>query len=153
MRTTVLTRGIAVLLLLPIFMTALAVLVKGYAAPGDGFSAGVIAGIGVLLQYVAFGYRRAERMLPVRVAPPLAVTGLVLSLLVAFVPVLLGRPVMTHFPPPGATVIHLGTLEIITAVLFDVGVFLLVLGFTVGVIGAIAHTIEEQAPEGEGEEQ
>lgn len=140
---TILTRSIAALLLLPIFMTALAVLVKGYVGPGDGFSAGVIAATGVLLQYVAFGYRVAERILPVRVAPWLAAVGMLIALLVTFAPLLLGEPIMTHFPLPGADVVHLGTLELLTAVLFDVGVFLLVLGFSVGAIGAIAHTIEE----------
>jgi multisubunit Na+/H+ antiporter MnhB subunit len=149
---TPLTRGIALFLLPPILMTALAFLVKGYSGPGDGFSAGAIAAIGVLLQYVALGYRGAERMLPVRLAPVMAVLGLGLALVVAFAPTLLGEPIMTHFPPPGGPVVRLGSLELITAVLFDVGVFLLVMGFSVGVIGAIAHTIEEQEPDEEADQ-
>ena len=40
--------------------------------------------------------------------------------------------------------IYLGTLELITAVLFDVGVYLLVFGFVVGTIGAFASTISEE---------
>jgi hypothetical protein len=47
---------------------------------------------------------------------------------------------MTHAPAPGEKVIHLGTLEILTAVAFDVGVFLLVFGFAVGAVGMIART-------------
>jgi multisubunit Na+/H+ antiporter MnhB subunit len=82
-----------------------------------------------------------------RIAPWLAMAGLLLSLLVAFVPILLGKPIMTHFPPPGGGVIQLGTVELLTAVLFDVGVFLLVLGFSAGTIVAIAHTIEEREGE------
>ena len=40
--TSVLTRFVARLLLLPTIIAAFAVLVKGYVQPGDGFAAGVI---------------------------------------------------------------------------------------------------------------
>ncbi len=139
MVTTVLTQTVSRLLLASAWVIAGAVLVKGYADTGDGFSAGVIAAIGVLLQYVAFGYTEAHRLLPVRYAPAGVVAGLLLSLVVAFVPVLRGRPVLTHAPPPGVEVIHLGTLELLTAVAFDVGVFMLVCGFIVGTIDIIAR--------------
>jgi multisubunit Na+/H+ antiporter MnhB subunit len=142
--TTILTRTIARLLLLPIFMTSIAVLVKGYIGPGDGFSAGVIAAIGVLIQYVAFGYREAEAALPVRYSRVLALLGLFIALLVVFVPTLLGQPMLTHYPRPGEEVIKLGSLELLTAVVFDVGVYFLVVGFTVGAIGSVAHTLEER---------
>lgn len=132
--SSALTRTVARVLLVPIFLFALAVLVKGYADVGDGFAAGVIAALGVLLQYVAFGRAEVERALPVRRAPQVAIGGLVLSLLVAFVPVLVGNAPLQHWPPPGASVIHFGALEIISAVLFDVGVFGLVLGVAVGTI-------------------
>ena len=59
-------------------------------------------------------------------------------------PLFVGDPLLTHYPPPGADVIYLGTLELITAVAFDVGVFLLVFGFVVGTIGALASTISEE---------
>lgn len=143
MATTVLTRVVARLLLAPTFVVATAVLVKGYADTGDGFNAGVIAAIGVLLQYVAFGYREADRLLPVRHAAAAGLLGgLLLSFAVAFVPVLRGAPIFTHAPRPGEAVIHLGTLEILTAVAFDVGVFLLVFGFVVGAIDIIARAAD-----------
>lgn len=137
--TTILTQTVARLLFLPAMMVALATLIKGYADTGDGFTAGVIAALAVLIQVVAFGVREMEQRLPLRAGPAVAFTGLVLALVVAFAPVVVGRPIMTHAPAPGATVIHLGTLEIISAVAFDVGVFLLVLGFAVSTIGLIAH--------------
>lgn len=144
--TTVMTQTVARLLFLPALMVALATLVKGYADTGDGFTAGVIAALAVLLQVVAFGVEEVERRLPLRAAPAVALVGVALALVVAFVPVLLGRPVMTHAPAPGAAVIHLGTLELITAVAFDVGVFLLVLGFAVSTIGLIAHVRPRERP-------
>lgn len=136
---TILTRAMARVLLLPIFVVAVATMVKGYASAGDGFSAGVIAALGVLLQYVAIGAEETERSPIVHFATAGALVGLALSLAVAFVPVLGGADVLTHWPGPGEHVVHLGTLELITAVLFDVGVFLIVFGFGVGVIGTIAR--------------
>ncbi len=128
------TRMVSRLLLAPALMVALATLLKGYVDAGDGFAAGVIAALAIGLQYVAFGSEEIERTLPVRFAPAAAALGLLLALAVTFIPVLFGKPLLTHYPPPGAEVIHFGTLEILTAVLFDIGVFLLVLGFAVETI-------------------
>lgn len=144
--TTLLTQAMARLLLLPTFMIALAVMIKGYAETGDGFAAGVIAALGVLLQYVALGAETIERTAVVKHAATGAVVGLLIALLVAFLPLLRGEPVLTHWPPPDASVVHLGSLELITAVLFDVGVFLIVFGFSVGVIGTIAHATQWSRP-------
>lgn len=142
--TTVLTRMVARLLLVPILMVAAAILVKGYVDVGDGFAAGVIAALGVLLQYLAFGRAAVERVLPVRHAPKLAIGGLLVALAIAFVPTLGGRAPLEHAPAPGAEVIHLGSLELLTAVAFDVGVFALVLGMVVATIHLIASTVDER---------
>ncbi len=88
--TSVLTQTVARVLLLPAFVAAFAILVKGYAQPGDGFSAGVVASLGVLLQYLVLGRREAERLVTLRNAPIIAGAGLLLSLSVAAVPVLFG---------------------------------------------------------------
>ena len=142
--TTVLTRMVARLLLVPVLMVAAAFLVKGYVDVGDGFAAGVIAALGVLLQYLAFGRAAVERVLPVRHAPKLAIGGLLVALAVAFIPVLGGQAPLQHAPAPGAEVIHLGTVELLTAVAFDAGVFALVLGMVVATIHLIASTVEER---------
>lgn len=143
--TSVLTQSVARLLLAPILVVAVAILVKGYADVGDGFSAGVIAALGILLQYMAFGREEAERQLPVRLLPACTFAGLLAALAVAFWPVLRGDALLEHLPPPGASVIELGTIELITAVLFDAAVFLLVLGALVGIVHAIARSGEEGA--------
>jgi multisubunit Na+/H+ antiporter MnhB subunit len=142
---TVFTRAICRLLLPSSIMAALAVLVKGYADTGDGFSAGLIASLGVLVQYVAFGPELPSQMAIVRHANSLSRIGLFIALTVAFGPVLFGKPVLTHWPGPGDDVIHIGAIEVITPVAFDIGIFLLVIGFVVGVINLIAHTIERGA--------
>ena len=136
--TSLMTQVVVRLLLAPSVVIAVAVLVKGYSSVGDGFSAGVIAAVGVLAVYLALGYEQADRLLPVRLAPVGAIAGLLIALVVTFSSIMRGEPLLTHSPPPGADVIHLGTLELITAVAFDVGVFLLVFGAVVGIVRTIA---------------
>jgi multisubunit Na+/H+ antiporter MnhB subunit len=121
-----------------------AILVKGYAQPGDGFSAGVVAALGVLLQYLAFGRREIEKLPVARLAGKGAFFGLLVALLVAAAPMLLGEPVLSHYPRPGSEAVYLGTLELITAILFDAGIFLLVFGFAVGTIRIFARTIADE---------
>lgn len=141
--TSPMTRTVARLLLLPTLVTALAILVKGYTQPGDGFSAGVVAALGVLLQLMVFGREEAEKIPGVRQAGALAFIGLLAALVLAVVPLLLGESVLTHYPPPGAGVVHFGTLEFITAVLFDCAIAMLVFGFAVGTVGAISRAKED----------
>jgi multicomponent Na+:H+ antiporter subunit B len=57
-------------LLAPAVMLACAILIKGYADVGDGFSAGVIVGVAIALRYIALGRERAERTLPVLARAP-----------------------------------------------------------------------------------
>jgi multicomponent Na+:H+ antiporter subunit B len=145
--TTVMTKMVARLLLLPSFVIALAMLVHGYVNVGDGFSAGVVASSGVALQYIVFGWRESEKRFPAwRFAPLLAFVGLVLVLLVVFVPVTLGEPLLTHYPRASIHVVHLGSIEFLTAVLFDIGVFLLVFGFIVTTISMFARAAERSHP-------
>lgn len=141
--TSVMTRVIARLLLAPTLIAAVAILVKGYVQPGDGFSAGVVAALGILMQYLAFGREEVERRLPVRGIGVLSYAGLLIALAVAVVPLFLGDPLFTHYPAPGAKVIHVGTIEIITAVAFDLGIFLLVLGYGTGIISLISRVMDD----------
>jgi multisubunit Na+/H+ antiporter MnhB subunit len=145
--TTVMTKMVARLLLLPSFVIALAMLLHGYVNVGDGFSAGVVASSGVALQYIVFGWRESEARFPAwRFAPLLALVGLATVLLVVFVPVVFGEPLLTHYPRPHIHVVHLGSIEFLTAVLFDIGVFLLVFGFIVTTISMFARAAERSHP-------
>jgi multisubunit Na+/H+ antiporter MnhB subunit len=140
--TTVLTQAVARALLAPTLVVAAAILVKGYADVGDGFAAGIVAALGILVQYLAFGEAEVRRSLPVARAPLVAMSGIALAVAVFAVPVVLGDAPLEHRPAPGVEPVHVGSLELITAVLFDVGVFLLVLGAAVTLIDALVHREE-----------
>ena len=130
-------------LLGPAIMVAAAIIVKGYADVGDGFSAGVIVALAITLRYLAFGTRRAELSLPIlRHAPVVTVAGLLIALAVGFAPVAVGDPPFTHRPGPGEDVVKVGTLELISAVAFDIGVFLLVCGALVTLVHQLARLVE-----------
>ncbi len=146
------TQEVARLLYLPTFVVAAAILVKGFVQTGDGFSAGVVGALGVLLRYLAFGHEEAKRLPAVRHATAIAFAGLLVALGVAGAPLLLGDAVLTHYPPPGTEPIHLGTLELMSAVLFDLGVFLLVFGFAVGVVSYFARAGEATGDPSPGDE-
>ncbi|MBA2441723.1 MAG: oxidoreductase [Rubrobacter sp.] len=138
------TRAVARLLYLPTLIVAVAILVKGYTQTGDGFSAGVVAALGLMLRRLALGRGKTGGLPSARGAATIAFAGLLLALSVAAAPLFLGDAVLTHYPSPGSEPIYLGTLELITAVLFDVGIFFLVLGFSIGVVSVFAHTIADE---------
>jgi multisubunit Na+/H+ antiporter MnhB subunit len=142
--TTVLTRAVARMLLAPVLLVAAGILIKGYTETGDGFTAGLVAALGILLQYVVFGGAAVAEALPVRHAPRLAIGGLLVVLALTFVPVAFGEPLLTHWPGPDRDVVHIGTLELMTPVLFDIGVFALVAGVVVTFIDLLARPEPEE---------
>ena len=134
---------IAPRLLGPALMVAVAIIVKGYSDVGDGFSAGVIVALAIVLRYVALGSERAERSLPaLRFAPQAATAGLLLVLAVGFFGVAMGDPPLTHLPRPGDDVATIGTLELATAIAFDLGLFVLVAASLAVLIHQLSRLVE-----------
>ncbi|MGE3510403.1 MAG: MnhB domain-containing protein [Vicinamibacterales bacterium] len=127
-------------LLLPIFMIAAALFVGAYGRPGDGFSAGVVAALGVLVQYLVFGHRdtaRNLRLLPI--GPTAAIGGLAIMVGVALLRVAWGEPLLSHAPMPGTPVAEFGHLKLHTATLFDAGIGCLVFGVLVSTFEMVAE--------------
>lgn len=144
---TPLTETVARLLLAPALMVAFAILVKGYVDVGDGFSAAVVVVLAVALQYLVLGAQRAEAEIPLlRHAPRIAVAGLLIALAAGFFPLLFGDPLFSHEPGVGERPVRVGRLELMTPVLFDVGVFLLVAG---ALIALVHHLAQPPEPEEE----
>lgn len=127
------------ILLVPGFILAIAIMLKGYTDIGDGFSAGVIAALVIITYGLAFGSEALEGIAAARLAPMLGFIGLALAYAIVFVPALFGYPLLTHFPAMNDSVIHFGALEFMTPVLFDIGVFLVVYGFCVGSMMAVSR--------------
>jgi multicomponent Na+:H+ antiporter subunit B len=58
-----------------------------------------------------------------------------------------GAPPFTHLPAPGEPPVKIGTLELVTAVAFDLGLFLLVTGVLVTLVHQLADLVEEEPHE------
>ncbi|HWK64713.1 MAG TPA: monovalent cation/H+ antiporter subunit A [Rhizobiaceae bacterium] len=122
----------------PVIITLAAfLLLRGHDQPGGGFAAGVAMSIGFLLQYLAGGARWVEgrlRILPVRWIG----YGLTLSAMTGVGAWLFGLPFLTsYFRYLELPLI--GKVPMASALLFDLGVFFLVVGATVLMLVAIAH--------------
>jgi multicomponent K+:H+ antiporter subunit A len=110
---------------------------RGHDLPGGGFSAGVTLSIAFLLQYLAHDVRWVEdrlTILPIRwMGVGLLIAGT--TGLGAFV---FGYPFLTAHAQY-VTLPVIGDVPAATALLFDAGVFALVVGATVLMLVAIAH--------------
>jgi NADH:ubiquinone oxidoreductase subunit 5 (subunit L)/multisubunit Na+/H+ antiporter MnhA subunit len=138
--STPLTRTIAQLVLPFAIIVALSQLFYGGEAPGDGFTAGVISGLGVTLWYVVFGYRESQRRLGWLKPRYLIGAGLILVIVNAASPMLSGLAFAAHV---NFDQIHLpADLHLSTTFLYETGIFLTVLGCTSTVMEAITYPKE-----------
>ncbi|MGV3549302.1 monovalent cation/H+ antiporter subunit A [Rhizobium sp.] len=122
----------------PVIITlAVYILMRGHDLPGGGFAAGLTLSIGFLLQYLAGGTRWAEdriRILPLRWIG----MGLLTAAATGAGAWLMGYPFLTsHFRYIELPLI--GKMPAATALIFDLGVFMLVVGSTVLILVALAH--------------
>lgn len=111
--------------------------IRGHDLPGGGFSAGITLAIAFLLQYLAGGTRWAEdriRILPLRWMG----FGLLLAASTGMGSWFFGHPFLTSYFQY-TDLPYIGKMPTATALLFDLGVFALVVGATVLILIALAH--------------
>ena len=120
-----------------IIVTATFLLLRGHDLPGGGFVAGITMAVAFILQYMARGTAWVEsclRVLPVRWMG----AGLLLAGGTGIGAWLFGRPFLTsHFSYADLPLI--GQVPLASAMIFDLGVFALVVGSTVLMLIALAH--------------
>jgi multicomponent Na+:H+ antiporter subunit B len=124
---------IHIILLFSIFM-----LFKGHNEPGGGFIAGLMASVSIVLVYIVFDARTVRRFMPVSY-PTMIALGLVFAAGTGIGGVILGYPFLTqtfdyfHIP-------FVGEIELATALSFDIGVFLVVVGATLLIISTLGES-------------
>ncbi len=109
-----------------ILVVAVYLLFAGHNQPGGGFVGGLTAAAAVSLRYVAGGLAAVRKSVPVAPWTVLGV-GLATSVTTAIVPLVLGGSVLEHALWE-VDVPVLGTIKTTSALPFDIGVFLVVLG-------------------------
>jgi multicomponent K+:H+ antiporter subunit A len=120
-----------------IMVFAIYLLIRGHDLPGGGFAAGVTMSIALILQYMASGTRSIETRLRVRPFSWMG-AGLLAAVVTGAGATLFGSPFLTTWFRY-ADVPLIGQVPMASALLFDLGVFLLVVGATALVLIAIAH--------------
>ncbi|WGK62630.1 monovalent cation/H+ antiporter subunit A [Halopseudomonas sp. SMJS2] len=116
-------------LILPLaLMVSVYIFLRGHNLPGGGFIAGLITAVALILQYIASGHAWSQARWGVDFHH-LAGAGVIIAGLTGVGSWLFGYPFLTsafdHFAIP-----LVGEIELATALLFDLGVYLTVVGAT-----------------------
>ncbi|MCX7672364.1 MAG: monovalent cation/H+ antiporter subunit A [Thiobacillaceae bacterium] len=116
-------------LLLPLaLMTSVFIFLRGHNLPGGGFIAGLITAVALIMQYLANGAAWTQERLPPNFHPVIG-WGLAIALATGLAAWAFGRPFLTsafgHLHLPAV-----GEIELASAMAFDLGVYLVVVGVT-----------------------
>lgn len=145
-----------------LLLVSLYLLLAGHNNPGGGFAGGLVAGLALMIRYLAAGRYELDEAAPFD-AGRLLGAGLVLSIGTAVVPVFFGGKVFQSYhyyldiPGPdtwslfGYQLPLFGELHLVSSTIFDVGVYLVVIGTILDFArslgsGIDVHTLQDKAP-------
>jgi multicomponent Na+:H+ antiporter subunit B len=135
--SSLILRASARLVMTLLLLFALFLLLRGHNEPGGGFVGGLVAAAAFVLYIIAEGPAASRRALHVDPRSLIGV-GLLVAAGSGVLPLLIGEPFLTAqwgtLRLPGLSPITLGT-----PLLFDTGVFVVVLGVTQTIILALAE--------------
>jgi multicomponent Na+:H+ antiporter subunit A len=112
----------------------------GHNTPGGGFAGGLTAGLALVLRYLAGGRYELGETLPLDAGKILGV-GLGLSAGTAVASLLMGAPVLSSALIQ-LDVPVLGTVKFVTALFFDLGVYLIVVGLVLDVLRSLGARVD-----------
>ncbi|WP_240738507.1 Na(+)/H(+) antiporter subunit B [Deinococcus fonticola] len=115
-----------------IMLFALLLLWRGHNAPGGGFIAGLMTACALILHRMSTGTDALRRVNPITLIP----IGVALSFATGLVPYLLGKPYLKTDYGYLTTPLT-GEFEWATAMIFDIGVYLVVIGAGLGIAYAL----------------
>ncbi|NDJ53775.1 MAG: DUF4040 domain-containing protein, partial [Chloroflexi bacterium] len=133
-----LTRVSAALVLPFALLISASHILYGSSSPGDGFTAGVIAGLAVGLWYVVFGYTETRERLRWLHPGRLIGVGILVQLINASVPLFLGGNFLGFW---GGWDLPAG-LKFSSTIVFEFAIFLTVFGGMATILEAITHPRE-----------
>jgi multicomponent Na+:H+ antiporter subunit B len=133
-------KAVAVVGVFVVNVFAVYLLLRGHNLPGGGFIAGLVTAISMIMLSLAIGLEEIHEVLrfePVR----LAAVGLVLAVLTGVLPMLFDRPYLEQFNTY-VNVPMVGEVALGTPLLFDAGVYLLVVGVTTKIVFVLATSTQ-----------
>ncbi len=117
----------------------------GHNTPGGGFAGGLTAGLALVLRYLAGGRYELGETLPFDAGRILGL-GLALSAGTAVVSLLAGAPVLSSALIEVQLPV-LGTVKFVTALFFDLGVYLIVVGLVLDVLRSLGARLDFEMAE------
>ena len=118
------------------------VLFVGHDEPGGGFAAGLIVGLALTLRYIAGGAFELGEAAPVDPGILMGV-GLLISSATAVYGLIAGGDALQSTILK-ATVPLLGDLKFVTSSIFDIGVYLIVIGLVLDVLRSLGAELDRQ---------
>ncbi|MEZ7898665.1 MAG: Na+/H+ antiporter subunit A [Flaviflexus sp.] len=119
---------------------SLFLLFSGHNLPGGGFAGGLLAGIALVLRYLAGGRYELGAALPLHPGILMG-SGLIVATLAALTPILVGgttlQSAVFDFTLP-----VFGDVHFATAVIFDIGVYLVVIGLVLEILRSMGAEID-----------
>ena len=125
-----------------IIVVSVYLLFSGHNAPGGGFAGGTVAGLALVARYLAGGGQELGAAAPVNAGKMLG-SGLVLAAGAAVVPILFGADALTSGYIEGM-VWPFGDVEFVTSTIFDIGVYLVVIGLVLDVLRSLGAEVDRQ---------
>jgi len=129
-------------LLLPMaLLISVFIFLRGHNLPGGGFIAGLITAVALILQYVASGVQWTQSRLPLN-WHSMAGAGVLIAGCTGLGSWVFGKPFLTstfgHFTIP-----LVGEIELASAMLFDLGVYLTVVGATLLILANLGELTQK----------
>ncbi|MBS1672518.1 MAG: Na+/H+ antiporter subunit A [Actinobacteria bacterium] len=128
-----------------IMVVSIYLLFAGHNAPGGGFAGGLVAGMALVMRYIAGGRWELGAASPTD-AGRLLGAGLILAVGAAVAPLFFGLPPLSSAVWE-ADVPVLGHLEFVTSTFFDIGVYLVVIGLVLDVLRSLGAEVDRQTIE------
>ncbi|TJZ79383.1 Na+/H+ antiporter subunit A [Rhodococcus oryzae] len=115
---------------------------SGHNAPGGGFAGGLTAGLALVLRYLAGGRYELGEAVPIDAGKILGL-GLMFSAGTAMASLFLGAPALSSATLE-VTLPLLGDIKMVTAIFFDLGVYLIVVGLVLDVLRSLGARLDAE---------
>ena len=125
-----------------IIVVSIFLLFAGHNLPGGGFAGGLVAGMALVMRYIAGGRYELGAAAPTD-AGLLLGSGMIVAVLCAVFPLFFGMPPLTSVIIEGDVPI-LGHIEFVSSTIFDIGVYLVVIGLVLDVLRSLGAEVDRQ---------
>ncbi|HRL47764.1 MAG TPA: Na+/H+ antiporter subunit A [Propioniciclava sp.] len=139
-------------------LVSIYLLIAGHNLPGGGFAGGLVAGLALMVRYLAAGAKELDEAAPVDAGRVLGL-GLFIGAGSSMLPWAFGGrifqsydvhvtiPALTAVETPWGAVNLFGDLHLVSSTVFDIGVYLVVLGMMLDLVRSLGAGIDQQAEE------